>query len=164
MGIFDYICMALVGASVVICALKGMKKVFFKMAAFIISVILAKLVGSKIGHLLLSGIIDIEAPSSKLSGKIVSVLGTLIVFVLLFVFLKLIFNVVEGKMGHSIQSLIVDRLLGALVGLFIGVAVVLVFTEIVTVVFTVIALVKRDNDVFDITDSNIIFRLVRNLN
>ncbi len=166
MSILDYICIALIGGSVVICALKGLKKIIFKIAAFVISVILAKLVGGKIGHLLLSDIININfgSLSSEINGRIISILGTLIVFILLFIFLKLIFKVVEGKMGQNIQSLIVDRLLGALVGFFIGVAIVLVFTEVVDIVLSVISLFKRDADVFDVVDNTIIFRLVRNLN
>ncbi len=166
MAILDYICIALVCASIVICTLKGLKKIFFRIAAFGISVILAKLIGSKIGHFLFSDVININlgSLSEKISNKIISVFGTLLVFILLFIFLKLIFKVVEGKMGNNIQSLVVDRLLGALVGFVIGVAVVLVFTEAVDIVFTVISLIKRDAEVFDVIDNTIIFKLVRNLN
>ncbi len=166
MSALDYICIALIGCSSLICAIKGLKKIFFRLAAFVISVILAKLVGNKVGYFLLSDVIDVNlgSASSEINNRIISILGTLIVFALLFVFLKLIFKVVEGKMGQNIQSRIIDRLLGALVGFFIGVAVVLIFTEAVSIVLTVISLLKGDVDAFEIVDNTIIFKLVRNLN
>ncbi len=166
MNILDYICLILLCASVVICAIKGLKKIIFRVAAFVISMILAKLLGNKIGTLLLSDIIrlDIGSLSDTVNGTIISLLGTLIVFLLLLIVLKLIFKVVEGRMGQNIQSMIIDRLCGALVGFFIGVAVIFVFTEIVDIVFTVISLFKNDTEIFELADNTIIFRLFRNLN
>ncbi len=166
MNILDYISLAFICAAIVFCSFKGIKKVIFKTAAFVISIIVAKLIGEKFGDLLLSEIIDLDVGilSEKVNGTIIAVLGTLILFVLLFVFLRLIFKVIEGKYEKNMQSMIVDRILGALVGFFIGVAVVFVFTEVVDIVFTVIATIKQDTDIFDLIDDSIIFTLLHNLN
>ncbi len=166
MNILDFICIAIMGASIVICSIKGLKKLVFKVSAFIIATIMAKLLGNKFGNLLLSKVIDFDvgALSDKFNDTIISVLGTLIVFLLLFIILKMLFRIVEGKMERSIQSIIVDRLLGALTGLFIGVAFVFVFTEIVYMILTAVSVIRRDTEAISFIDNTIIFKFIKNLN
>ncbi len=166
MTVFDYICFVIIGAAVMLCAFKGLRKIIFRLAAFIVSMIVARLIGDKIGNLLLSDVIqiDIGPISEKIKSTIISSLGTLVVFILLFIFLKLIFKVVEGKFDQNINSVIIDRLCGALVGFFLGVAIVFVFTEVVDIVITIIATFKKDGEIFDFVQKSIVFRLLRNLN
>ena len=170
MNILDWISLAIIGISVVICAMKGLKKVIFRVCAFAVAAIMAKLLGARLGNFLLSDIITFDKSkldadaSEKIYNTLISTLGTLIVFLTLFFILKKIFRVVEGKMGRSLQSIVIDRLCGALVGLFLGVAFVFVFTETVSIVFATISLIKRDTQIYLYIDNSIIFKLFRNLN
>ena len=166
MNILDIICIAIIAACMMICLIKGFKKVIFKLSSFVIAMILAKLFGNRIGKALLSKIIDIDigAFSDKLNSAIISALGTLIVFVMLFVLLRLIFKVVEGKMERSIRSVVVDRLWGALTGFIIGVAFVFVFTETVYIILTTVSAIKCSTEAVEYIDKTIIFKFFRNLN
>ncbi len=166
MTFLDFLCIAIIVVFTAICAFKGMKKIIFRMVAFIVAMLVAKLLGYKIGNFLLSDIIqiDIGPVSNRVKETIISVVGTLLLFVILFIFLRLIFKVVEGKFEKNIQSIIIDRLCGALVGFLLGISIVFVFTEVVDAVLAVIAFVKKDIEVFNIAEESIIFRLFRNLN
>ena len=170
MNILDWICLAIIGAAVVVCSIKGLRKIFFKISAFVLSILIAEFIGSRIGYFLLSDLIHINLPTldsdvtEKISNTIISTLGTLIVFLLLFFILKKIFAIVEGRLERKLHSVIVDRILGALTGLFFGVAFVFVFTEVVVIIFTAISAIKRDIEVFKYVDNSIIFKFFRNLN
>lgn len=166
MNIFDSVCVILIIASVIVCTVKGYKKVVFKAAAFAIAMFAAKLTGSVFGNFLLSDVIKVKINliSDSVSDAIVTGIGTALMFVFLFILLRLIFKIVEGKMEKSLQSIVLDRLCGALAGLFIGVAVAFAFTEIVSIVLVVVSSLTRSHDIFDFVDNSVIFKLFRNLN
>ncbi len=169
MNILDIICLVIIAASVIICTLNGLKKIIFKICSFFLAMLLAKFLGFKFGNFILpEAIKDNQLFGAELSEKIndsiASVVGTIIILVVSFIILRLIFKVIEFKLGSNLQSIVINRLLGALVGLFAGVAVVLAFTEVVNIVASVAAFINQGDVFFDAIDNSVIFRFFRNLN
>ena len=169
MNALDILCLVIISASIVICTLKGLKKIIFKVCAFFLAMLLAKLFGFKVGDLVIPELVKDNKlfgseMAKKINDSIASVVGTIIIFIVSFVILRLIFKIVEFKLGSSMQSIVINRLLGALVGLFAGVAVVLLFTEVVNIIASVSAFVDQGDVFFDAIDNSVIFKFFRNLN
>ena len=169
MTVLDWIRLVVICVAVVLCAINGKRKTVFRICAFAIVIIMAKLVGARLGKILLSDIVKIKENSlgftlsEKFYSTLISTLGTLIVFLILFFILKKIFSIVEGKMERKLHSVIIDRLCGTLDGLFFDVAAVVV-NKIVVVIFTVISVVRCDREHPEYVDNTSIFKLSRNLN
>ncbi len=169
MNALDILCLVIISASIVICTLKGLKKIIFKVCAFFLAMLLAKLFGFKVGDLVIPELVKDNKlfgseMAEKIDDSIASVVGTIIIFIVSFVILRLIFKIVEFKLGSSMQSIVINRLLGALVGLFAGVAVVLAFTEVVNIIASVSVFVDQGDVFFDAIDNSVIFKFFRNLN
>ena len=169
MNVLDILSLVFILASVAICTLKGLKKIVFKICSFFLAMLLAKLLGFKVGELVIPELVKDNKlfgseMAKKINDSIASVVGTIIIFLASFIILRLIFKVVEFKLGSSMQSIVINRLLGALVGLFAGVAVVLVFTEVVNIVASVAAFIGQGDIFFDAIDNSVIFKFFRNLN
>ncbi len=169
MNILELIGLVIIGTVVVFFSVKGLKKTAFRISAFVAIILLAKLIGKKVGHFLLSNIVyakitNLNIEISEGTGDtIISALGTLTVFLLLFFILKKIFAVVEGKMKPSLQSVIAERIFGAS-GLFENVAFVLTFMKIVMLNFISVTDIKRDFQHLKSKDNSIIYRFARILN
>lgn len=164
MTVLDWICVAILGVSTVFCTFKGFRKLIFKTIAFVLAIMLAKLIGLYLGKAVTSGIINFGGVSKQLSHTFISALGTIIAFLLLSFILKKIFNIVDRKIEPNIQSAITNRILGALAGLFLGTVFVLAFAEIVVTVFTVASMLKSSSEPLEYIDNTIIFKFFRNLN
>ena len=170
MNILDWISLMLIGAFVVFCVFKGLKRLSFRLCAFIVAMLMAKLSGHYLGDFLLSDIIQIESGlfgeklTEKINDVLVSLLGTLILFIWLSVLLKRIFAIVEDRMERSYRVAFIDKIWGALTGIFDGMAFAFVFTEIVTIVDR--AAFKRKQELCGFIDGNnrIIYKLARILN
>lgn len=150
MSVFDYICLAVIAFSTIICAAKGLRKIVFKLCAIALAVIVSKYLGEML----------LDAVNITLTPAI----GMFVVFLFFYIIFKLIFKIIEGKLADGVQSIVIDRLLGALVGLFVGTAIVFVFTEVIDIVGAVASIFDLDTEFFDAVDNTVIFRLIRNLN
>ena len=150
MSVFDYICLAVIAFSTIICAYKGLRKIIFKICA----VAFAVLISRYWGNILLN----------ELNISLSPAVGGVVVFLFFFIVFKLIFRIIEGKITDGVRSIVIDRLLGALVGLFVGAAVVFVFTETVFIIEKITTLFDIAPEFSSSIDNTIIFRFMRNLN
>lgn len=170
MLIFELICLFLIGALTCLLKLLGFKKVALKTCLYTVAISVAIFVSKRFGNFLVSDPLKINAFSSKslISEKIystvISAVGTLILFIILFFMLKRIFAVIDGKMERTLQSMIVDLIWGAIGGLCIGITNGSSFFEVAIIVFTVIAVSKCLDKTSTYVDSMLTFRTIRNLN
>ncbi len=164
MNILDIICVAVIALSTIICLFKGFKRIIFKICSFVIAMYVAKIFGCRLGNFLLSffstegnNVID-PALLEKLSSSMVSAIGTGIIFIVLYIILRLVFKIIAIKTERSAGSVIIDRLLGAVLGLLLGTAIVFVFTEIAEFVLSAIAYFKGEQEVLEIVNASGIFK------
>ena len=150
MSVLDYICLAVMAFSTIICAYKGLRRIIFKICA----VVFAVLISRYWGNILLN----------ELNISLSPAVGGVVVFLFFFVVFKLVFKIIEGKLTDGVRSIVIDRLLGALVGLFVGTTVVFVFTEIIFIIEKVTILFDIAPEISEMIDNTIIFRFMRNLN
>ena len=150
MSVFDYVCLAVIAFSTIICAYKGLRKIIFKICATVFAVLISRYWG----NILLN----------ELNISLSPAVGGVVVFLFFFVVFKLVFKIIEGKLTDGVRSIVIDRLLGALVGLFVGTTVVFVFTEIIFIIEKVTILFDIAPEISEMIDNTIIFRFMRNLN
>lgn len=150
MSVFDYICLAVIAFSTIICAYKGLRRIIFKICAIVLAVVISRYWGQFL--------------LNKLNISLSPAVGGVVVFVFFFIVFKLVFKIIEGKLADGVRSIVIDRLLGALVGLFVGTAVVFVFTEIIFMIESVTTLFDIAPEFSDMINDTIIFRFMRNLN
>ena len=170
MFVLESICLIIIVFSMFLLKILGFKKIALKLCIYTVAISLASFVGKRFGHLLLSDFLKFDGVSAKelLSEKIystvISTLGTLILFIILFFLLMRIFAIIDGKMERRLQSVIVDRIWGAIGGLTIGVSCGKSFFEVAIIVFTVITVLKCIDKSSTNVDDMLIFRTIKNLN
>ena len=170
MFLFELLCLIFIVASTSLLKLLGFKKVALKLCLYTIAISIANFVGNSFGHFLVSDFLKINVFSTKslilekVYSTVISAVGTLILFLILFFILKRIFAVIDGKMERTLQSVIVDRIWGAIGGLCIGITNGSSFFEVAIIVFTVIAVSKCIDKTSTYVDSMLTFRTIRNLN
>lgn len=167
MTVLNWICAAILGASTILCALKGFGKLILKTVTFVFAIFLAKIIGSLLGKALISdfiGFAGFSDASRRIGGVLIFALSTLAAFFVLWFILKRIFKIVDRKIEPNIQSAITNIVLGALSGLFLGIVFVPTFAKTVVTVFAVASLLKPLSEPPKYVDNTIIFKYFRNLN
>ena len=150
MNVFDYISLAVIAFFTIICAIKGLRRMIFKLCAITLAILISKYCG--------------EWLLEKANISLDSAIGLFVIFLLSYIILRLVFKIIEGKLDKTVRSILIDRLLGALVGFFVGLAVIFAFIEVVDIVGTVASLFNKDYEFFHLVDNSVIFRWTRNLN
>ena len=164
MNIFDFITLAVFLVSVVVCTWKGFIKTLFKLGAFVIAAIVAKIFGDSIGELWFSDLISSSenaigpAMLDKINESLATVIGTLIVFLIFYVVLRIIFSVVAKIVKKAVGITAADRILGAVFGVVLAFGFMFVFCEALRIAATVIAYVNPDVSLFEIVEESVVFK------
>ena len=170
MFIIELLCLVLISASTCLLRHLGFKKLSLKISLYTIAISLATFVGKRFGHFLAFDFLDLKVLRTnsfllkKIYSTVISAVGTLILFIILFFLLKRIFAIIDGKLERRLQSVIVDRIWGAIVGLSIGISSESSFFEVAVIVLTVITVFKCMDRSVEYVDNTLTFRTIKNLN
>lgn len=152
MNTVDTVFLIIIGFFVLMFALKGIKKIFFTMISMAFAILIAKLIGTPVGKLLVTEPLDIDFAGldSKVMSKVNDIfplaLGTAVVFLLTFLVTRVLLKIIEYRIGTGFFSMIINKLIGALAGFIFGVALVFALS-------TVLELVEATSSIINFGDS-----------
>ncbi len=150
MGVFDIISILIFVVSVVVCAYRGLSKIFAKWGAFLVAMIFSRLFGTSLGNLLL-GWADVLSPFSH-------IIGTVLLFVLLFFVCRVVLDAVAKLIVKLVGTKLLDKLLGALIGIFVGVAAVSLFGFVVNFISVIADIFDAGSDLLHMASDTVVFR------
>ena len=164
MNIFDIIALIVFLVSIVICLWRGFLKTVLKLGAPVLAAICARFLGRPLGGILLPKLIQ-KPPSSmsadtleRLNGTISSVVGTIIVFVVLFIAFRLLAGLLAKTVKKITGTSVLDRVLGAVFGLLIGFAAVVLLAETLEIVAMIGTFVYPEFSLLEIMQDSVLFK------
>lgn len=135
MNTLDTVYLLIIGFFTITFAFKGIKQIIFTLISGALAAFISVAVGAPIAERIASYLIKNETDIAEnvgariLSQILPTTFGTLIVFALLFIALRLLFKIVEMRVATGVIASIVNRLIGGLVGFVLGVSIVFVFSS-----------------------------------
>lgn len=170
MNVIDTISLSIIAFFVLIFAIKGLKKVIFSIISIILAVCIARFAGNSVGEILISDVFKTgfaglsDDAIARLNGILPNLLGTLIVFLLCFIVIRLLLKIVEMRMGVGLHSIIINRLLGAIAGLIIGISFLFILSYVIEVINAGFEVAGVSNSFTDALDKSKIWNIMKNLN
>ena len=150
MGIFDIVCVLIFVVSVVVCACRGLSKIFAKWGAFFVAMIFSRLFGAGLGNLLL-GWADVLSEFSH-------IIGTVLLFAVLYFVCRIVLDAVVKLIIKLVGTKLLDKVLGALVGVFVGVAAVSLFGFAVDFISVIADIFDAGSDILHMASDTVVFR------
>ena len=127
MNTFDIIALVIFFAFVLICAWRGLLKIISKWAAFFAAMIIAKMLGAKVGFALFKNI------------PLAQYIGMVLLFVVLYIVCRLLFAQLSKAVNKILHTKTLDHILGGVVGVLGGSSVVFLFSFVLELVLVVIS-------------------------
>lgn len=162
MSVFDMITLAIIGIFLIIGIWKGFLKLLLRFGAWILAAIIAKSFGGSLGKLLWQNWIQSESLSADvlniINFTIASVLGTTILFIISFIILRFLVNLIGKAVKNTLHIGLLDRILGALAGLLAGCAVVCLLAIVINILTLIASLVNSDTMIFYEIEDTVIFK------
>ena len=150
MNVVDYISLAVIAFSTIICTIKGLRRMIFKVCSILIAVVISRFFGD--------WILD------KIDIRIDHTLGLIAVFFAVYIIFRLIFKLIEVRLDSNVGSVFIDRLLGAIIGLLIGLALIYMLYEVVDEVYSIVSYFGKEEEFYELVDGAVIFSSMNDLN
>ena len=155
MNFFDILAFVLLGIAILVCAFKGFLKIFLKFGAFVIAVLLSKTFGRSVGSMIIPSSFDITggrvsyADAEAINSTLASLLGTVLLFIVSYIFLRLIFAVIRRILKKGLNLGVPDKIIGACFGVLVGGAIVYALFEAIGLVATVVTIISPSSSFFE---------------
>lgn len=167
MAFFDIVTLIIAVVFVIIGFWKGFLKTILKFGATLLALILSRLFGTALGNMILPDFINGDSalgerlsPSTldNVNSSIAATVGTLLIFVVLFVIFRLIASWVSKARVHRFKSRILDKILGAIFGLVLSFGAIYAFAVALELMAVLVTLIAPSIDIYSAVENTVIFR------